>query len=42
MRFKVPELKAAYPGKPIDAIDMRDYGMMNGEVVLDKALALIG
>ena len=24
------------------AIDMRDYGMMNGEVVLDKALALIG
>lgn len=42
MRFKVSELKAAYPGKPIDAIDMRDYGMMNGEVVLDKALALIG
>lgn len=42
MRFKVPELQATYAGKPIDAIDMRDYGMMNGEAVLDKALALVG
>ena len=39
MRFKVPELKAAYPGKPIDAIDMRDYGMMNGKGVLARVAA---
>ncbi len=42
MRFKVPELQQAYPGVPVDAIDMRDYGMMNADAVLDKALALIG
>lgn len=42
MRFKVPELQATYADKPIDAIDMRDYGMMNGAAVLDKALALVG
>lgn len=26
---------------PVDSIDMRDYGMMNGEKVLNKALELI-
>lgn len=42
MRFKVASLQAKYPDAPIDAIDMRDYGMMNGAAVLDKALKLIG
>ena len=27
---------------PVDAIDMRDYGMMNGAKVLEQALAWIG
>lgn len=27
-------------GKPVAVIDMMDYGMMRGEEVLDKALAL--
>ena len=27
--------------KPIEIINMRDYGMMNGEKVLDAALKLI-
>ena len=27
--------------KPIEVINMRDYGMMNGEKVLDAALKLI-
>ncbi len=42
MRFKVPGLQAKYPDKPIDSIDMRAYGMMDGVAVLDKAFALIG
>jgi len=28
-------------GIPVAVIDMRDYGMMNGEKVLDAALALL-
>ena len=42
MRFKVPEIKKSHPDIPVDSIDMRDYGMMNGAAVLDKALSLIG
>ena len=38
----VPGLQAKYPDKPIDSIDMRAYGMMDGVAVLDKAFALIG
>lgn len=41
MRFKVAGFQKEYPGTPVDAIDMRDYGMMNGAAVLDKALALL-
>ena len=29
-------------GKKIEAINMVDYGMMNGKKVLDQALSLIG
>lgn len=42
MRFKVPKIKKSHPDIPVDSIDMRDYGMMNGAAVLDKALSLIG
>ena len=42
LRFKVPELQKSYPAKPIAAIEMRDYGMMNGKAVLDVALAMLG
>lgn len=41
MRFKVPELQKKYPATSIAAIEMRDYGMMNGGAVLDAALKLI-
>lgn len=27
---------------PVDVIDMRDYGRMNGEAVIQKARALMG
>lgn len=33
--------KVAAKGIPLDVINMQDYGMMNGEKVLDQALALM-
>ena len=36
------EEKLAPLGIPFDVIDMKDYGMMNGENVLKTALNLIG
>ena len=30
------------PGLPVDVIDMKDYGMMNGEAVYKKAKAMMG
>lgn len=36
------EGKLAPKGIPLDVIDMKDYGMMNGENVLNQALKLIG
>lgn len=37
---KQMEAKVENKGIPVEVIDMRDYGMMNGESVLDRALAL--
>ncbi|MGX7030486.1 PTS sugar transporter subunit IIB [Vagococcus zengguangii] len=36
------EEKLADKGIPLDVIDMKDYGMMNGPNVLAQALKLIG
>lgn len=36
------EQKLAPKGIPLDVINMSDYGMMNGEKVLDQALELMG
>ena len=43
VRFKLAAQKALCEpkGVPIDVIDSLDYGMMNGEKVLDAALKLI-
>lgn len=35
-------IKKAEGQTPIQVIEMRDYGMMNGEKVLDAALKVIG
>lgn len=35
------ELSKAYPDIPVTTINMMDYGMMNGEKVLDAALKLL-
>lgn len=44
VRFKQRELSsvAREYGKRVEIIDMADYGMMNGEKVLEKALKLMG
>ena len=42
IRYELPAVKEIAVYIPVDAIDMRDYGMMNGPKVLDQALALIG
>ena len=34
VRFALDKLKKAYPGKPIDFIDMRIYGLMDGKGAL--------
>lgn len=35
------ELSKTYPDIPVTTINMMDYGMMNGEKVLDAALKLL-
>lgn len=42
VRHQLAGLKKISNGKiPVEVIDMRDYGLMNGDAVLEKALALI-
>ena len=36
------EVETAGVSKPCDVIDMKDYGMMNGEAVYKKAKAMMG
>ena len=42
IRFNLKELKAKYPEKPIDAIDMKMYGTMDGAGTLARAMELMG
>ena len=42
IRYELPAVKEVAGEIPVDAIDMRDYGMMNGPKVLQQALTLIG
>lgn len=37
IRFNVPKLEKKYPGIPIQAVDMRLYGTMDGKAVLALA-----
>ncbi len=43
VRFMLKKSEALLAPKniPVAVIDMKDYGLMNGEVVLEKAMALI-
>lgn len=40
--YLVDEVKGKLPGIPVEAIAMKDYGMMNGKAVLAQAKKLIG
>ena len=39
---KAPKQKVVNGKCPVDVIDMRDYGMIRGDKVLEKALKLVG
>jgi PTS system cellobiose-specific IIB component len=42
VRYLREKINTLMEGKPVQVIDMRDYGMMDGEKVLNMALNLIG
>ncbi|MGL4663056.1 MAG: PTS sugar transporter subunit IIB [Culicoidibacterales bacterium] len=43
VRFIEPKMKELVDGRiPVQVMNMQAYGMMNGEKILDDALALIG
>ena len=42
VRFNLKKLQEEYPDKKIAAIEMMDYGMVNGKAVLKLAKDLIG
>ncbi len=42
IKFALPGIKEALPEIPVEAIDMRVYGMADGEAALTKALELMG
>lgn len=41
VRFNLDKIQKMFPDTPVESINMRDYGMMNGAGVLDQAIALI-
>ncbi|MCR5795003.1 MAG: PTS sugar transporter subunit IIB [Solobacterium sp.] len=42
VRFALAKLKAQFPDKPIDSIDMRMYGLMDGKGALAVAQKYLG
>ena len=42
VRYELQNVQKSYPDKPVEVIQMQDYGMMNGAKVLDRALQLLG
>lgn len=40
--FELPRLRTAYPDKKIEAIDMMDYGRMDGKKVLHHVKEVLG
>lgn len=42
IRYELENVKKIAGNTPVEAIDMRDYGMMNGEKVLNHALEVMG
>lgn len=42
IRYELNNVKKIAGSVPVEAIDMRDYGMMNGEKVLAHAMEVMG
>lgn len=42
VRFQSNRIKGLLPGKPVEVIDMKDYGTMNGKAVIDKVKQILG
>lgn len=42
VRFQTEKVKAQFPDKPVVAIDMRDYGTMNGKNVIAMVKKTLG
>ncbi len=42
IRYELDNIKALAPDIPVEAINMQDYGLMNGKKVLEQALKAIG
>ncbi len=42
VRFLQSKIQGLAGATPVAVIDMRDYGMMNGEAILNQALELMG
>lgn len=42
IRYELSKVKGMFPDKPVEAIDMTDYGMMRGENVIKRVRELLG
>ena len=42
VRYELENVRSMLPGKPVEVINMVDYGRLNGEGVLNTAKKLIG
>ena len=42
VKFLLDKIKGIAGDTPVAVIEMRDYGLMNGEAILKKALEIIG
>lgn len=41
VRFQLQNIRSLFSEKPVEVIDTRDYGMMNGEKVLNHVLEVL-
>ena len=41
VKFQLKEMKNAFPDKPVEAIEMRSYGRMDGEAIVNQARLLL-
>ena len=42
VKYKLNDTKAQFPDKPVEAINMQDYGMMNGANVIKRVKEVLG